>query len=368
MTSTLKPLELATHYLLKNNEFYAHFLLNSRIIIDDPILQGHRVGVTMDGNGPIYHFSSTFLNSTPTDQLSGTIEHETLHLLLLHLFTPQYSPTHNIAMDCAINQYIEILPNNCVTLEQFNKTYNVKAEPLQTWEYYYSLIPMDQKSQKLSISTFDLHIPMSIPSQQAEILIQAIKNASLAQTKTGTISAELFKILSDNVAPAQLPWRSLINNWVGRMTSSVSRFTRKKPNRRFGLIHPGTTTKPQLHLAFIMDTSGSMGDKMLELGFNEINRLTKYCSQITIIDADAAVLSAARLKGGRKPKRERRGSGGTAYQPAISKALELGVDAIVYFGDFDCSDTPINPNKPFLWIGTTDQKPPGDWGSVVRVR
>jgi predicted metal-dependent peptidase len=63
-----------------------------------------------------------------------------------------------------------------------------------------------------------------------------------------------------------------------------------------------------------------------------------------------------------------KGRGGTAYQPAITKAVELKVDGIIYMGDADAADTPIDPKKPFLWALVRNSPPPAKFGKVIRIK
>jgi predicted metal-dependent peptidase len=85
--------------------------------------------------------------------------------------------------------------------------------------------------------------------------------------------------------------------------------------------------------------------------------------KITVIEADCAVQNVYEFEAGKTPNFK--GRGGTAYSPAIEKAVELKVDGILYCGDFDSADTPENPKKPFLWVGVRNSPPPATFGKVI---
>jgi predicted metal-dependent peptidase len=154
---------------------------------------------------------------------------------------------------------------------------------------------------------------------------------------------------------------------VARSISTTTKNTRKKINRRFGLEQPGKKKKRELTLGVCVDSSGSVSDEAFQSFLTEVSRISQICQTTYLVDADCVVQNVDVIKKGKKVKNQRSGSGGTAYQPAIDKCLELKCDAIVYFGDADSSDIPKNPNIPFLWVIVGNQNPPGNFGSVVRL-
>ncbi len=111
-----------------------------------------------------------------------------------------------------------------------------------------------------------------------------------------------------------------------------------------------------------------MSDEQLSKVVSELQIINKTISKTYIIHADCEVAHVEEMRKGKKFNFVRRSGGGTAYQPAITKAVELGADAIIYFGDFDCADVPENPKRPFLWIGVGGaDSPPGNFGRVLSI-
>jgi predicted metal-dependent peptidase len=95
----------------------------------------------------------------------------------------------------------------------------------------------------------------------------------------------------------------------------------------------------------------------------EMQSISSCGVQITIIEADCIVQNVYEFNPKKTP--EFKGRGGTSYNPAIKKAIELKVDGILYCGDFDTADKPENPNKPFLWVGVRNSPPPATFGRVI---
>jgi predicted metal-dependent peptidase len=100
---------------------------------------------------------------------------------------------------------------------------------------------------------------------------------------------------------------------------------------------------------------------------SEIVDISKNVSEAHLIYADCVVQKVVKIDNKNKIPMERFGAGGTAYSPAITKALGLNCDAILYLGDFDCADKPEDPKKPFLWVGVGNQEPPATFGKVLRL-
>lgn len=101
-----------------------------------------------------------FMASLPKDQQMGILEHEVLHLALLHLkrFYIQFKDRSlhniaNIATDCAINQLVHYpLPKYAVSVDTIKKlTGNNDVKEKETAEYYYNLLikKRDEVQEKL---------------------------------------------------------------------------------------------------------------------------------------------------------------------------------------------------------------------------
>lgn len=362
-----KHLEKAIHQLLQEEPFFGHFILNSTIIYDPPNLPTAAAAVR---NGvPILLFNTQFLASMSEPQRKGVLKHEIMHLLFAHVNMMPKNPVDmmrwNLAMDCAINQFIETTPDGAITLESFRTiAENPALLAEQTSQYYYDalkkVVPPQYQMDDHGYAVEGADDPL----MASEAIRAAAKKA--VEKSAGNVSKEMLHII-DQLPKPQLPWRHLLRNFVARQAIPETRHTTKRPNRRFELDAPGKVKKRCVTLGVCVDSSGSISDEAFAMFLSEVKVISGQVSQLHLIDADCEVQSHVVVSKQKKLKASRTGAGGTAYQPAIDYCTKLKCDAIIYFGDFDSSDTPKDPRVPFLWVGVGSQEPPGKFGKVVRL-
>jgi predicted metal-dependent peptidase len=309
--------------------------------------------------------------------VTEVVKHEVLHAALGHVYESRAGidkKMMNIAMDCTINQYLGQLPEGCVTLHGLSKAVGEILPPFETSDFYYNKIInckqyQDSKEMEGAGETLDEHdinAPGKDSAEMAKAVLQAASRKA-ATSAAGNVPRGIMEALESS-SDAQIPWKRVLRNFVFSQVSNARKATTKKLHRRFALPVPGTRKERKMTLAMCLDESGSMQDDQIVLVLAEIQSICKQISKAYLIHADVEVSHVTEIKPGKKLEYKRRSSGGTAYQPAIDKALSLGADVIIYFGDFDCSDTPKDPGKPFLWVGVGDQKPPGTFGQVLRLK
>ncbi len=367
----MKSIEKAIKTLLDKNPFYAHFFLNSKIEYDKYGVP--TAGAALTPTNTVIVFNTTYIDSLTQEEVCAVVEHEVDHILFDHVSAMKHDKmlnkdVANVAMDGAINQYIQNIPEGGITLKMLEKITGGKLEPLQDWEYYYAkLIPHAKKMEGMrGHDDHDADIPSQCkPGEGREVLRSSLDKA--VKASKGNVPKHVAKTLSDLSAPSTLPWKQILANFVSRSTASITKNTRKKSNRRFGLEQPGKVKKRELTLGVCVDSSGSISDEAYLAFMAEIERISKIVGTTYVIDADCVVQNVQTVSKNKQLKKERYGNGGTAYSPAIKEAVRLKCDAIIYFGDFDSSDTPENPNKPFLWVGVGTQEPPAKFGTCVRL-
>lgn len=368
----MRPVEKAISTLLERNPFYANFFLNATVVYDKYNVR--TAGAGLSRNGVTIVLNSKFLDTLTDEEVRSVIEHEVLHILFMHILVDKKSGYNkqiaNIAMDASINQWIKELPPDCITLDTVRKVCKEPVEAEQDWEYYYSLLMKYAEFVTEDMSTLDEHdieLGDGVSISEGKITIRTILEKSIKTCK-GNIPAHVSKLYGSICGEAQVPWEQVLSNFVSRTISSTTRATRKKISRRFDLHQPGKKKKRELTLGVCVDSSGSISDDHYSAFLTEIQRISKICVTTYVIDADCEVQNVEKVKKNKKISATRHGAGGTAYNPAIKKCKELKCDAIVYFGDFDCADTPENPGIPFLWVGVGESPKPADFGSEVRIK
>lgn len=371
-------LEKPIYSLLKTEPFFAHFLLGCRFIYDNPKVKTAGVGIQ---RGEVIFFVDTqfFFSKTILEQ-TAILKHEVFHLLLEHCGSRGQQVTNkmaaNYAMDCAINQYIKGLPEGGVTLQNMEELLKRKLEPFQAWEYYYNQIKEAVKEQNDKDHDHDMMQegdgepePGEFGKEQRRMAVKDLAGKAM-QAAAGNVPDGMSGILGALNKEAKIPWKQQLRNFVSSARSTKNRNTRMKPNRRFELEQPGRKKIRELVLGVCTDSSGSVSDEAYASFMTEISSIIKTTKITYLIQADCVVQKIDVIKDGKAKAgvlTTRYGNGGTAYQPAISKCMELGVDAIVFMGDADSADVPRNPGVPFIWVIVGNSPPPGDFGRVIRL-
>lgn len=402
ISSSPFKLDLVLLKLLEKEPFYSTAVQSCRIIYDHPKIP--TAASSFMNFTPLLFFNREFMSSITLEEQVAVLKHEILHLIFSHTENfrakYEYPDLWNYATDCLINQYIgeSRLPRKRIvdgksvgfepiTLELLSTQLNLKLEPLQSAEYYYEA--MIKSAKKISgagsgTGTVDEHLTEEDLKEIAKAIGEGDVVATNEQLKTaarvlvdkaikgsaGNVPFALSKAFKHLFKDSGISWKSLLRNFVASATSSKRKATRKKSNRRFGFNVPGTKKHRELKVAYCMDTSGSVSEEQFHAGVNEMLYMfkSKMISELHVIYADCKVQKVIKVTTEKKIPFERHGKGGTAYQPAISKARELGVDAIIYFGDMDTADTPSNPGIPVMWLTVGSTKKPGNFGSMVELK
>lgn len=368
--------DVAIKNLINSKQFYANVLLNSIIQFTDSDKIVPTAGVCYTKKGIKFLFNNNFLNRLTVDEVEGVIEHECNHILFSHIFKTEKlnKADHrlwNVAQDCVINQYIDEhkLPNPCITPEMIEEKIGKPILRLQTSGYYYNILT-ENKDKFPTEDSLDVHFDSldELTEDEKEILIQDVVSKAEKQAKNsgaGSLSLDVQNLI-DKILSNKVSFKQIIKNLVGKSVSSSRTLTKKRLNRRYGNRVPGNKKKRTVNIAVITDSSGSVDDSSYSKFLSEIENGRKSIEGIIYhIQADSEVKDIKVYRRGEKIKFERNGYGGTMYQPAITKAVELGVDAIIYCGDGDSADTPVDPGLPFTWVLVGNSRPPADFGNVI---
>jgi len=266
----------------------------------------------------------------------------------------------NIAADCAVNSHVRGLPENCILPNLFELPDN------QTVEWYLENLKDNEKLKELT--EYDDHSLWDESEGSKEILKEKIRqavNSAAIRTRAAGRMTHDDELFVSELNKSVVNWREQLKRFVAKTIESRLELSKKKRNRRYGVMFPGHAKVEDLHVGVAIDTSGSVSDAALTQFMSEINAISKY-AKITIVEADSEVKDAYIYDP--KKKYTIKGRGGTAYQPAFDYFTEnTDVDAVIYFGDMDTSDVVIKPKYPVLWAIVGHSKPPADFGSQIRI-
>lgn len=261
----------------------------------------------------------------------------------------------------------------------------------QMLEYYYEFLKQEQQKQNgkgkgqgqgkgtagqgdpsegMTIDDHSIWHESEATEDQITDKVKAVVNKALDATpdrERGSLPMEIQQAIAAlNHIPKD--WRQDVQRFVARTAEIVIDSSRKRRNRRYGILYPGIITYPKLHIAIGIDSSGSVHDEELTQFFAEMVRIHNLEIQLTVIEADTKVNAVYKFN----PKKPFlvSGRGGTSFKPVFEECEKTDVDGLIYFTDGECYDEGIKkPRYPVLWaiVGGEHRQPPYKWGGRTRI-
>lgn len=376
----MKTIENAIYDLLQREPFFANFILGCSISYNHP--QVKTAACTFKDNKIHFIFNVEWMEALTREQKSAVLKHEVFHILLDHVSKRSYGPENrmakNIAMDCAINQFIDNIPEGGVTLKTVSELCKKELPPFETWEYYYHQMKdsVEDKGEghDHDVMEGDGKGDKDASGEQGEsqesmrkAVVRDMANKAL-KAAAGKTPNGVSQILSELNKAGKVNWKQQLRNIISSARNITTKPNRMRTHRRFELDQPGRKKDKKLILGVCVDSSGSVSDESFTRFMTEVYNIAKMTSITYLIDADCEIQKIQVIKGGKAKDNalnQRHGGGGTAYQPAISECVKRKCDVIVYFGDMDSADTPTNPGVPFIWVRVGSQEPPAQFGRVI---
>jgi predicted metal-dependent peptidase len=374
--------------LFESERFYAEIVASMKRIISAKV---PTAGVCIKNNIELHINPEWFSSRTPEERVA-VLKHECEHLLRDHIPRfKQLAPevfnnskdivdnmvsglkfrSMNIGADMAINGNMKDLPKEGI----FPQNFNLPAG--ETFEWYMSQLKGDKKQQQrikgMGEGTFDPHAIWRESEDGKEIIKEKIRKAvNQAAQKTraaGRMTAE-HELLVAQLNPPSISWKQQLRRFVAKSIEIKVRESKKKRNRRYGVMYPGQVKEEVLVLGIAKDTSGSVNDEVLAQFDSEIAQIAKY-AEVWVVDADTEIKQAYKYEP--KKRKPNKGRGGTAYQPVFdyyNDKKNVQIDGLIYFGDMDCFDTEQikKPKYPVLWAIVGSQEPPAKFGGKIYVK
>ncbi|MEM0484915.1 MAG: VWA-like domain-containing protein [Pyrobaculum sp.] len=163
--------------------------------------------------------------------------------------------------------------------------------------------------------------------------VVTLKTAGIDPGKWDRLAAELLKPRAD--------WRGLLRPALQHGVGRAVRRTWSRPSRKAPGLYPGKELLGHGKVVFLIDVSGSIGDRELSQFLTEAYAAAKEVGRIVVVTWDAKVqgeFALTRHSDIRKIKVK--GGGGTAITPALRHVLEKHKDAALYviLSDWEISD------------------------------
>lgn len=341
-------------------------------------------------DGTKMYFADAYFQHSADEQVAIAI-HEALHVALRHVQRgaalrlrdgPSFDDRRwNIACDAVINQAIRNsgwcqlpkgawYPEDCLGAEQLKR----RAAALWKSEEIYREITASEKQPLLlkrddGFAGADLTESPNLGQSagvHAERMEQGTWRERLVRAQAGSAPGSILRRLSADVPRSEVRWEAVLRDFMVARLMPLLESSWSRPARRtlaMGnaalFVEPGVDRKRGIRRAgIVIDTSGSIDDRLLQAFIGEINGLMiKTGCEVMLVDCDAAV---QQVSFHRTPVRgyAAKGGGGTDFRPALAALERQRLDVAVYFTDLLGTFPERKPPFPLLWAVTNDRAVP----------
>jgi predicted metal-dependent peptidase len=322
-------------------------------------------------------------------QQVALLEHEVLHILHNHIMRGEklQHEIFNVACDLAINEYIADLPEGALFPDKMG------LKRFQTSEFYYKDLISKGRVMKVQImgtqgsgqgkkqsggkgksnqgKFIDDHAMWAQGSQDPEYVKEKIRSEVMKSVDKckeggiGSVPAQVRELIKQLTKP-QVDWKLVLRRFLAKASLALIASSRKRRNKRFGIIYPGSKTYPKLDLVTAIDTSGSISNDQLNMFFGELRGINNANCRITVIECDAAIGKEYEYTA-KTVIQDVSGRGGTGFSPVFKRCEKIKPDCLIYLTDgmnYDHGEVK-KPNFPVLWALTRQHDLKYKWGSKI---
>lgn len=315
-------IQKALKELLIVSPFYGIFLLSLRKEIVNGNHSVKTAAVGPNGLNFTLYINEDFWKKLSDKEQLAVLSHEVYHLCFFHLTEHFKASNHtlmNIAMDASINQYIQNLPANCVTVESLSKQCGKNLELERgAWYYYNELIDYANKNPEFinqfnNIDSHDMWPGDEMTEAERTLYDNQIKSrlketAEQVTKQAGKIPGELSSILEAiKNKPPVFNWKRYFRRLIGNSITSEIQLTRMRPSKRFPDAR-GIRMKRKPNIMVAVDTSGSISQDDLRDFFSEIHHVYRSGVNVTVVEFDTKIQKVFEYKD--KPNIDICGRGG----------------------------------------------------------
>lgn len=207
--------------------------------------------------------------------------------------------------------------------------------------------------------------------QQADWQVATAQAAQVAKQQ-GKLPACLERFAGELLKP-RVDWRTVLRRFIQQ--AAKADYSWRLPNQRYlagGLYMPGLRSETMGHIVVAIDTSGSIGQRELDVFAGELNGVVEDCKpeKVTVLYCDAQVHGDGDVfENGDPVELHPMGGGGTDFRPVFDHVddQELKPVCLIYLTDLWGTFPEHAPAYPVLWatLGNGDQVPP--WGEHVEL-
>ena len=404
----IKRLLLSRMRILCNHGFFGLLLMHVTYSVSEEVETA-----CTDGRG--ITFGTKFLDELSDNELDFVMMHEIMHIVLQHCIrrNDRDAEAFNIACDVVVNSNI-LLENNMdlksITLKKYGESMHItprgKEGHYHTAEEVYEMLPKSGKKKMCDgnsgcavgrakqiqakggggKATWDDHSRWGMYEEDdtlRDVWVKRFEDAARSiSVKDPTNSRGLLPMFAkrvfDELHKAQTDWRAILNDFIQEEVVDYSFYP---PDRRFDgspFFLPdfnGTDEKVE-DILFMIDTSGSMSNKMITAAYSEVKgAIDQFDGKLRgwLGFFDAAIIEPIEFSNEEEFRVIRPvGGGGTDFQiifEYVATRMTKQPASIIILTDGFCPfpQEKLSLGIPVLWlINNEDVDPP--WGKVARIK
>lgn len=405
----IQRLLLSRMRILCNHGFYGLLLMHMVYAVDEEV-------ETACTDGQRITFGVAFLENLTDAELDFVMMHEVMHVVLQHCLrgTDRDDEAFNVACDIVVNSNILLENNmnrNSITLSQYGEAMhlapNGKEGYAYTAEEVYEMLPKKKKKktrpkdgggvakgragreqgkkQEDPSPFWDDHSRWGMYEEDdvmRDVWVKrfedAVESISVRDPSNSRGLLPLFaKRMLEELRKAQTDWRTILNDFI---QEEVVDYSFSPPDRRFDespFFLPDFNGKEDMveDILFMIDTSGSMSDKMITAAYSEVKgAIDQFDGKLKgwLGFFDAAIIQPEPFSNEEEFRVIRpAGGGGTDFQiifEYVKQYMEKPPASIIILSD---GYAPFPQEKlamgiPVLWLLNNEKVDP-PWGKVARI-
>jgi predicted metal-dependent peptidase len=332
--------------LLLYEPFFATILMHFDIVE----VENHPIIDTMAVDGVHLFYNPEYVDKLTTDELTGSIVHEILHIALDHIWRLQegmHMRKWNHATDYALNpEVIEggyTLPKGALLDDKYKG---------KTAEEIYKLLPEPPEGDGLGVGGI-LAPPKDKDVQELQEELQDIVRQAAEVSPPGSVPQSVAQKLADDIEERHT-LSVILRDFLTEIDDTDTRYPATDRYYQGDILLPGEFSEKIGKVCVCVDTSGSMSTEELNLAMENIYGICQdYDAELLLLDADAAIEKVREITADDLPV-EFYGGGGTSFAPAMEyvRKEEFDIDVVLYITDMWCYDFGKDPGVPVIWCVT----------------
>ena len=365
--------------LLEEDQFFGYFYLQMahRIRFD----MTSAFGINLKQGGYVLYVNPFILLRQPPDVMKDGIKREILHIISAHLMrvkalSQSFNKTAvHMAMDMVVNDYLEHVDRDAVTVANVNKRFGLLLKRFRTIEYYAKAIDKAMKEKPelfVPVDNSDTAVAMEFDPQTSHDIwdesdsidtdtMDQITERYINEASKGDMEGYV-KSLIDTFQKTRraLPWYFYLKKLMGKVASGYKKTTMRRNRRQPERLElSGTLRQHKANVWVALDMSGSITDAEFTNALEQVLQIVHaYNHRITVVECDNEVRRTYTMESVKdvKPRLDVRGA--TAFSPVFSLANQNRVDLLVYFTDGKGEERLREAPKGYkvLWV-LTGEKP-----------